>query len=183
MKDEAYAEQAGRWLPLNCAGWYNSPMPNRTTPLSDRHRGGSGSGKTTLANLVRERVAQTASPTCLTTPMKTIDLPPTSARRSTSITPLPRLALLIHHVHCRENQAIDLPLYDFKTHAHRATQRIDPQPVIMVEGIFIFGDAELRKLLDVKIFVDTHLDIRFIRRLDATSASVAAPPKWSCTNT
>jgi uridine kinase len=62
---------------------------------------------------------------------------------------------------------VDLPIYDFKTHSRtQETIRIEPRPVIMVEGILIFADAILRQLLDVKIFVDTDSDIRFIRRLE-----------------
>jgi uridine kinase len=43
--------------------------------------------------------------------------------------------------------------------------RIDPKPVIVVEGILIFESAELRSLMDLKVFVDTDADLRFIRRL------------------
>ncbi len=53
-----------------------------------------------------------------------------------------------------------------RTLAPANTQRIEPKPVIMVEGILIFADPVLRKLMDVKIFVDTDADIRFIRRLE-----------------
>ncbi len=64
------------------------------------------------------------------------------------------------------NQPIDLPVYDFKFHVRtNKTIRIEPQPVIIVEGILIFVERELRELFDVKIFVDTDPDIRFIRRL------------------
>ena len=64
-------------------------------------------------------------------------------------------------------QPVDLPIYDFKTHSRTTqTRRIDPQPVIIVEGILIFAEPELRRLFDVKIFVDTDSDIRFIRRLE-----------------
>jgi uridine kinase len=76
-------------------------------------------------------------------------------------------ALLISHIRqLKEYRQVDLPVYDFKTHS-RTEQiiRIEPQPVILVEGILIFTEAELRKLFDIKIFVDTDADIRFIRRL------------------
>lgn len=74
---------------------------------------------------------------------------------------------LIEHVRqLRRGESIEIPVYDFTRH-HRApeTVHIEPQPVILVEGILIFADVELRKLFDVKIFVDTDPDIRFIRRL------------------
>jgi uridine kinase len=63
-------------------------------------------------------------------------------------------------------EGIDLPVYDFKTHQRtKQVKRIEPHPLILVEGILIFVEARLRKLFDVKIFVDTDADIRFIRRL------------------
>jgi uridine kinase len=146
-------------------------MPNRTTPLVIGIAGGSGSGKTTLANLVRERVgAERIAYLPHDAYYKDLsDLPP-NQRKEINFDHPDSLdsALLIQHVlQLKHNQAIDLPLYDFKTHTRtRETQRIEPLPVIMVEGILIFTDPELRKLMDVKIFVDTDADIRFIRRLE-----------------
>jgi uridine kinase len=59
-----------------------------------------------------------------------------------------------------------LPVYDFARHVRRqATERVEPQPVILLEGILILAIPALRELLDVKIFVDTDADLRFIRRL------------------
>jgi uridine kinase len=59
-----------------------------------------------------------------------------------------------------------MPVYDFKNHTRTSEKVIiQPQAVILVEGILIFAEPELRKYLDVKIFVDTDPDIRFIRRL------------------
>ena len=63
-------------------------------------------------------------------------------------------------------KAVEIPIYDFKQHTRTSkTRRIEPHPVILVEGILIFVEPQLRKLFDVKIFVDTPADIRFIRRL------------------
>jgi uridine kinase len=59
-----------------------------------------------------------------------------------------------------------MPVYDFTAHARtQETRRVDPHPILLVEGILIFSDRSLRELFDVKIFVDTDPDIRFIRRL------------------
>jgi len=59
-----------------------------------------------------------------------------------------------------------VPVYDFTTHTRtRRTHRVEPRRVILVEGILIFAEPELRDLMDVKIYVDTDADIRFIRRL------------------
>lgn len=61
---------------------------------------------------------------------------------------------------------IGMPLYDFKNHIRlKDVRRVGPVRVILLEGIFIFTFPELRELMDLKIFVDTAPDIRFIRRL------------------
>jgi uridine kinase len=62
--------------------------------------------------------------------------------------------------------SIALPQYDFARYLRtEQTTLVAPQPIILVEGILIFVDPRLRRLFDVKIFVDTDADIRFIRRL------------------
>jgi uridine kinase len=75
--------------------------------------------------------------------------------------------LLVQHlVSLRAGQAIEMPMYDFSLHTRSTqTQRIEPAPIILLEGILIFVEKELRELMDVRIFVDTDADIRFIRRL------------------
>lgn len=143
---------------------------NRSTPLVIGIAGGSGSGKTTLAQLIRkqlgiERIAY---------------LPHDAYYKDLTSLPINQRAevnfdhpdsfdtdLLAQHIRAlKENQPIDLPVYDFKIHSRTSqTIRVEPRPVIMVEGILIFADAALRKILDMKIFVDTDADIRFIRRL------------------
>ena len=76
--------------------------------------------------------------------------------------------LLIEHLNqLKENKCAHTPIYDFKTHSRtKETILEEPRKVIVVEGILIFSEPELLKLLDIKIFVDTADDIRFIRRLD-----------------
>ena len=66
----------------------------------------------------------------------------------------------------RNGQSIDCPVYDFSIH-NRSDEvlLIDPRPVIIVEGILIFADEDLRKLMDIRIFVDTDADIRICRRI------------------
>ncbi|MCD6234676.1 MAG: uridine kinase [Candidatus Neomarinimicrobiota bacterium] len=66
----------------------------------------------------------------------------------------------------RKGEPVDVPQYDYKTHSRmEKTRRIYPQPVIILEGILILDNPELRSLLDIKIYVDTDADVRFIRRL------------------
>ncbi len=75
-------------------------------------------------------------------------------------------ALLVEHLqHLKAGNPVEAPVYDFKTHRRLdQTRRVDPAPVIIVEGILVFVDEHLRRELDIKIFVDTEPDIRAIRR-------------------
>jgi uridine kinase len=75
--------------------------------------------------------------------------------------------LFVNHVKAlRAGEAIAMPVYDFAQHQRKAeTIRIEPKPILIIEGILVFVDAALRALMDVKIFVDTDDDLRFIRRL------------------
>ena len=66
----------------------------------------------------------------------------------------------------REGRAVEAPRYDFGTHTRRSeTQRLDPRPVIVVEGILLFAVPELRDMFDLRIFVDTPDDTRLMRRI------------------
>ena len=66
----------------------------------------------------------------------------------------------------RHGEAIDCPVYDFTVHNRSdETVRIVPQKVIIVEGILIFENRELRDLMDIRIFVDTDADVRLCRRI------------------
>ena len=76
-------------------------------------------------------------------------------------------ALLVSHVRqLRRGLAVERPVYDFTTYTRLAeTVRVEPADVIIVEGILILENRRLRELMDLKLFVDTDADIRFIRRL------------------
>ena len=76
-------------------------------------------------------------------------------------------ALLAEHLReLRAGRGVDVPMYDFTNHTRRAdTRRVEPAPLIVVEGILVFVDVALRELMDVKIFVDTDPDIRLMRRI------------------
>ena len=66
----------------------------------------------------------------------------------------------------RQGEAIDCPVYDFTQHNRSdKTIRIVPRKVIIVEGILIFENKELRDLMDIRIFVDTDADVRLCRRI------------------
>ena len=66
----------------------------------------------------------------------------------------------------RQGGAIDCPVYDFTVHNRSdETIRVVPEKVIIVEGILIFENKELRDLMDIKVFVDTDADVRLCRRI------------------
>ena len=76
-------------------------------------------------------------------------------------------SLLIEHLRqLRAGQAVDSPTYDFKEHRRSTVvRRVEPAPILVVEGILLFSDADLRAEMDLKIFVDTDADIRLLRRI------------------
>ena len=139
-------------------------------PITIGVAGGTGSGKTTVALKILERVGFD----------RVAYLPHDAYYRDAShLPPAERARLNFDHPDSLDNdlliaqlkrlqagESIEIPVYDFKTHSRLAeTRHVDPQPAIMVEGILIFADKRLRDLMDVKIFVDTDADLRFIRRL------------------
>jgi uridine kinase len=75
--------------------------------------------------------------------------------------------LLVEHVRAlKSGKAVDVPQYDFTRHARLSeTTTFQPRRALIVEGILVFTDAALRDLMDIKVFVDTDSDTRFIRRL------------------
>ena len=75
--------------------------------------------------------------------------------------------LMAHHLDLlRQGQSIDCPVYDFTVHNRSdETITIVPKKVIIVEGILIFENEELRDLMDIRIFVDTDADVRLCRRI------------------
>ncbi|MBR6321406.1 MAG: uridine kinase [Lachnospiraceae bacterium] len=75
--------------------------------------------------------------------------------------------LLCEHIRrLKQGESVDVPVYDFTVHNRSdKTERVDPAPVIVLEGILIFADERLLDLMDIKIFVDTDADERILRRL------------------
>jgi uridine kinase len=75
--------------------------------------------------------------------------------------------LLVEHLQAlRAGRAVDVPIYDFKTHGRLdERRRVEPPRILIVEGILVFVEERVRQLLDVKIFVDTDADIRVFRRI------------------
>ena len=132
--------------------------------------GGTGSGKTTIT----ERVISVLSPESVLVLQQDHyykDFPLLSLEQRAKLnfdhpdsfdTPL----LMEHVRQLREGSAIDRPVYDFARYQRDTrTVRMNPSLAIILEGILIFENKALRDLMDIKIFVDTDADLRFIRRL------------------
>ena len=131
--------------------------------------GGTGSGKTTLAERIQEGVGER----CVLIQHDWY------YRDLTSFTAQERVRVNFDHPDSLDNdlmrthldalkrgEGIEAPQYDFTTHSRRAaTMRIDPRPVIVVEGILLFAMAQLRDAFDIKLYVDTDADIRVFRRI------------------
>lgn len=145
-------------------------MPKPVPPLVIGIAGGTGSGKTTVASVILQRVgAHRISFLQHDAYYKDLTSLSLEQRAQFNFDHPDSLEsdLLVEHILQLKNwQPVQLPVYDFTTHS-RTTRSIlvEPRRVILVEGILIFYEAALRKLFDVKIFVDTDADIRFIRRL------------------
>jgi uridine kinase len=75
--------------------------------------------------------------------------------------------LLARHVaELKAGRPVEVPIYDFVRHRRTAlTRRVEPRPVVLLEGILLFVEPALRALLEFKVFVDTDADLRLIRRL------------------
>jgi len=80
--------------------------------------------------------------------------------------------LMVQHVQAlRRGESIEMPTYDFAADNRSSkTVTVQPAPVIVIEGLFALFDADLRKMMSLKIFVDTAADVRFIRRLQRDMA-------------
>jgi uridine kinase len=145
-------------------------MPPTQPPLVLGIAGGSGSGKTTVAHKLAA-----AMPThrCITIEHDAYyrDQSHLSADERAKINydhpdSLESSLLATHLKALRAGETVQVPIYDFATHTRRVeTRTVAPARVIIVEGILVFTEAQLREHMDIKIFVDTDSDIRLIRRI------------------
>jgi uridine kinase len=133
--------------------------------------GGTGSGKTTVAReILRRAGTEQISLIQHDAYYKDLgDLPLAQRAMQNFDHPdaLDNKLLIAHLRELKAGRTIEMPVYDFTTHTRTAEVRfVEPRRVILVEGILIFADSALRRIMDVKIYVDTDSDIRFIRRLE-----------------
>ncbi len=130
--------------------------------------GGSGSGKTTIVRKISEVVSDF------------VFLPQDNYYKSAEFISNSNItafnfdhpdafdnALLVEHLDAlKRGEGIDMPTYDFVHHRRtEETVKIEPKKLVIFEGIMIFTNREVRDRIDLKVFVDTPDDIRFIRRL------------------
>jgi uridine kinase len=147
----------------------DAPQSGRT-PLVIGVAGGSGSGKTTVVRHIVDSLGD-AEVTVLEQDRYYRDrndlrLEERAALNYDHPDSLETDLLVQHVLTLREGKPVEVPVYDFARHARQpATVTALPRKAIIVEGILIFADAALRALMDVKVFVDTDDDTRFIRRL------------------
>ncbi len=132
--------------------------------------GGTGSGKTTVAEAIlaavgRERIAFLAQDNYY----RDVDWsgPETIATHNFDHPNAVDSELIVEHLErLKSGRPIDRPIYDFVRHRRKSeTRRVEPRPVVLVEGILLFAEPRIRELLDLKIFVDTDSDVRLMRRL------------------
>ena len=145
-------------------------MQKNKPPLVIGIAGGTGSGKTTVANEILRAVGRdTAAYLPHDAYYKDLSNLPAAQRAMVNFDHPNSLEteLMIEHVKAlKAGEVVKLSIYDFANHARTDEYiTIKPSPVIIVEGILIFTEAELRNLFDVKLFVDTDADIRMIRRI------------------
>ena len=143
-------------------------------PLVIGVAGGSGSGKTTVAKAIDEAVGFASVLIDMDAYYKDQAHLTMAERRAVNYDHPDSLDLdlMVEQLTAlASGAAIDKPVYDYAadTRSDR-TVRVDPQDVIVVEGILLFADARLRALFDMKIFVEVADDVRFIRRLRRDTA-------------
>ena len=131
--------------------------------------GGSGSGKTTLMKNLIEKFGEAATVLSHDNYYKRHD-ELTYEERSQLNYDEPAAfdtSLMVYQLdQLRHGRAIDCPVYDFTVHNRsNETLHIEPSSVIIVEGILIFENPQLRELMDIRIFVDADADVRLCRRI------------------
>lgn len=132
--------------------------------------GGTGSGKTTIARAIVEAVdARNVVLIEQDSYYRNLADMPLDERHQANFDHPDSIdsdMLVNHLLRLKQGLKVEMPLYDFKTHTRSdRIETIEPRPVAIVEGILIFAESRVLDLLDVRVFVDTPDDVRFIRRL------------------
>ncbi len=132
--------------------------------------GGTGSGKTTIARSIVESVgAENVILVEQDSYYRNLADMPLDERHQANFDHPDSIdsEMLVNHLkRLKNNQSIEMPIYDFKTHTRKTeSEHLEPKPVVIVEGILIFAELRVLSLMDVRVFVDTPSDVRLIRRL------------------
>lgn len=140
------------------------------TPVIIGIAGGTGSGKTTVAQNIYDRVGnERIEWISHDSYYRNFDgLTPDERHRINFDHPDSlETELLVRHLDVlAKGSSVEVPVYDFTTHSRKSeTLRVEPRKVIIVEGILVLAEPELRRRIDIKLFVDTPADVRFMRRL------------------
>jgi uridine kinase len=144
--------------------------PTEKSPLIIGIAGGSGSGKTTVAAAVVEAFDHGAM-AVIEHDSYYRDHPELTLDQRAELNfdhpdAFETELLIVHLEQLRAGTAVHKPRYDFSTHRRLAeTSLVEPLQVIVVEGILVLVEPDLRRLFDLKLFVDTDSDLRFIRRM------------------
>ena len=130
--------------------------------------GGSGSGKSTFAARLREQFPDSVALISCDNYYRAHDDIPLEERRKLNYDAPEALEfdLMVSHLRAlKRGEAVDCPVYDFALH-NRSDKilRIDPRPVIIVDGILILSDPALRETFDLRIYVEADADERILRR-------------------
>lgn len=145
--------------------------PEADQPLLIGIAGGSGSGKTTIAEAVMAEIG-TEQAAHIAHDAYYLHQPDVPFERRAEVNydhpnSLETELLVEHLLKLRAGEAVDTPQYDFNRHLRMEEwKRVEPRPVIIVEGILILSEPELRPLFDVKVYVDADPDLRILRRLE-----------------
>ena len=144
---------------------------DREKPIVFGVAGGTASGKTTVARAILEAVGAEQI-AYLPHDAYYRDMPHLSfeerAHQNYDHPDSLETKLLIKHIRkLLQGKPVAVPVYDFTTHRRtEETVLVEPSPIILVDGILIFTRQKLRGLMDIKVYVDTDPDVRFIRRLE-----------------
>lgn len=144
-------------------------MTKKTIPFIIAIAGGTGSGKTYIAKKLHAIDPKNVVIVSHDRYYKDRSDKPLEERKGLNYDEPAALDNELFHTHLEQlkaGEAIEMPQYDFSTHTRtRETDKVSPAPVMIIEGILILTDPEIRKFFDLTIFVDIDDDIRLARRL------------------
>ena len=131
--------------------------------------GGTGSGKSTFPNRLKDAFGSQIAVLYHDNYYRSHDDLPFEKRKKLNYDHPDAFEteLLVKHLaRLKEGQAVECPVYDYTVHNRsQKTIRVEPKPVILLEGILVLFDERLRDLLDIKVFVDADADERILRRI------------------